>query len=291
MKKRYKIGIIGGGFVGKALANGFALKADVRIYDLKQELSTGSFNEVINSDFIYICLPTPMRNVEGGEIDLSIIEETLKKIDKNVKRKTIVIKSTVVPGTTDSFANKYKNNYFLVNPEFLTARNANLDFIQASRIIVGTPEKTPRKITEKFIELQRERFLATPIVDTDARTAEFIKYMANCYFAIKITYMNEMHQLGKKLNVNWKKAVEGFLLDGRIGNSHYEVPGWDNLLGFGGACFPKDLNALIHRAKEAGFDSELLRTVWKRNKDFRSRKDWDWANNKSAVSKKETIKR
>ena len=284
MEKRPKIGIIGAGYVGKAVYNGFSLKADIKLYDIKPELSTASFGDTIDSDFIYICLPTPMKKVEGGEIDLSIIESVLKEIDKKVKGKTIVIKSSVVPGTTEKFAEKYKNNYFIANPEFLTARTANLDFIQATRVVVGSTKNMPIEIKEKFVDIQRKRFLATPIVETDATTAEFIKYMANCFLATKITYMNELFFFGKKLGINWDAAVKGFLLDGRIGNSHYEVPGWDGSFGFGGACFPKDINALIYKAGELGFDTKLLKTVWEQNKKFRDKKDWDWANNHSAVS-------
>ena len=268
-----KLGIIGNGFVGSAMVHGFVLHTDdILIYDNDQDRSMSTLREVVeDTEIIFLCLPTPM--FESGEIDLSIIHNSLEEI-KNLRAdmsdKIIVIKSTVVPGTTKSFSNKFPQFNFVFNPEFLTERRARLDFINTSRIILGgQPEHV-----DKVEKLYRLRFPHTQLIKTDFETAELIKYMANCFFATKISYMNEMKQISDKLGTDWSTVMEGFITDGRIGNSHIDVPGHDGSLGFGGKCFPKDLNAMIARAKELGVDPTILEATWRKNLEVREVLDW-----------------
>ena len=133
----------------------------------------------------------------------------------------------------------------------------------------GAPEHV-----RKVEELYKLRFPHTKLIKTDFETAELIKYMANCFFATKISYMNEMKQISDKLGTDWSTVVEGFITDGRIGNSHNDVPGHDGSLGFGGKCFPKDLNAMIARAKELGVDPTILEATWNKNLEVREVLDW-----------------
>jgi nucleotide sugar dehydrogenase len=284
--KIHTIGIIGNGFVGSAIMHGFILHVDnIMIHDNNPKRGTHSLKELVkNCNSIFVCVPTPM--FESGECDLSIVEEVVENIDKlltqnEADKKAVIIKSTVVPGTVERLAKKYPKLNFIFNPEFLTERKARLDFINTSRIVLGGDNEKTIKIVE---DLYRARFPYTKIIKTDFATAQLIKYMANCFFATKVSFMNEMYQISQAANANWDQAIEGFITDGRIGNSHIDVPGHDGDLGFGGKCFPKDLNAMIKRAEELGINPVVLKSAWEKNKEVRS--DLDWFDIPGAVSKK-----
>ena len=278
-----KVGIIGNGFVGSAIMHGFVLHVDdIMIYDKDKKRSTHSISDVANkSDVIFICVPTPM--FESGECDLSIVESVTEELSKYdcIGKKVIVIKSTVVPGTTEALAKKYPHMNFVFNPEFLTERKARLDFINTSRIVLGSNNILANNIVEK---LYRLRFPFTKIIKTDFGTAQLIKYMCNCFFATKVSFMNEMHQICNAIDGDWNKALEGFITDGRIGNSHVDVPGHDGDFGFGGKCFPKDLNAMIKKSESLNIDPLVMKGAWEKNKQVR--KNLDWYDIPGAMSKK-----
>lgn len=277
------IGIIGNGFVGSAIVAGFSLHANVRVYDKDDRRAINTLEDTVNnSDYVFVGVPTPMETIEGGKIDLSIMDSVFDELNAiNKNEKTIfIIKSTVVPGTTKKYQDKYKNMRIVFNPEFLTERSANLDFINTSRIILGGAQAD----VDAVERLYRDRFPYTKVIKTDTTSAEFIKYMCNCFFATKISFMNEMHLMADKLGLDWDNVMDGFISDGRIGNSHTDVPGHDGDLGFGGKCFPKDLNAFIEFFNENGIEPLVLSSAWQRNKTVRT--DLNWADIEGAVSKK-----
>jgi UDPglucose 6-dehydrogenase len=109
--------------------------------------------------------------------------------------------------------------------------------------------------------------------------------MANCFFATKVSFMNEMHQICKAIEGDWETAVNGFMSDFRIGNSHIDVPGHDGDFGFGGKCFPKDINAMIKKAEELGVDPTVMKGAWEKNKQVR--KNLNWYDIPGAVTKNE----
>jgi len=270
--KKPNIGILGNGFVGSAIANGFSLHSIVRTYDINPELSTHSlYDTVNNSDVLFLSVPTPMR-IESGKIDLTIIDSVVRDVSKANKRSdnVLVIKSTVVPGTVERYVRDYPDLNIVFSPEFLTERAANLDFINASRIVLGGDKENVDRVERVF----RNRFPYKLIIKTDLTTAQFIKYMANCFFSTKISFMNEMKQAAKAMQVDWDKAMEGFVSDGRIGNSHLDVPGHDGSRGFGGKCFPKDLNAFIKAMENEGVSPTVLKAVWDKNMEVRDNHDW-----------------
>ena len=277
------IGIIGNGFVGSAILHGFMLHVDdVLIYDKNPKRSTHTLDQLVEmSNIIFVCVPTPM--FESGECDLSIVNNVVSDLSKyqNIESKVVVIKSTIVPGTTEKLAKKYPRMNFVFNPEFLTERKARLDFINTSRIVLGSNKESAIKMVENLYKL---RFPYTKIIKTDFGTAQLIKYMANCFFATKVSFMNEMHQVCSAIGGDWDKAMEGFITDGRIGNSHIDVPGHDGDMGFGGKCFPKDLNAMIKKAEELGVNPQVMKGAWRKNTEVRS--DLDWFDIPGAVSKK-----
>lgn len=281
------IGVIGNGFVGSAVVYAFKQDCDVKIYDLDPNRSTSTFENTIDQDIIFVCLPTPMVDVEGGECNLSIVESMFDKIAENNKRKDniFVIKSTVPIGTTKLFTKKYLKLNIVHSPEFLTAKNAKIDFITASRHIVGIPFYDGNSDQySKLVNLYRKRFQGSLILTMDSDESEFVKYACNCYFATKVSYFNEIKLLSDRLGLDWDLVMDGVLSDGRIAKSHTSVPGHDGDKGFGGTCFPKDINSMIHIMESYNLDPMLLKAAWEQNKNVRT--NWDWAKSKSAVMPK-----
>jgi UDPglucose 6-dehydrogenase len=180
---------------------------------------------------------------------------------------------------------KYIDLNLLFNPEYLTERNAKFDFINQSRFIIGSGEATISKMySENLADLFRDRFgESTSILETNYETAEMIKYMNNCFFVTKVSFMNEMYKVAEKSNVDWKQAVSGFVTDGRIGHTHLDVPGPDGKFGFGGSCFPKDVRAMIKHADGIGVDVNVLKAAWETNLQVRPEKDWEQLKGRSVV--------
>ncbi len=268
------IGILGNGFVGSAISSGFGLHAKIRIYDKDPNKSTHNLSEVVNqSDFIFVSVPTPMNKKKNGVMDTSIIDSVFDEVVNRNERtdNVFIVKSTVIPGTMEGLIERYPQLNIIHSPEFLTERSARLDFINASRVILGgEPE-----LTNKVEGLFRERFPFVKIIQTDVGTAQFIKYMANCFFATKVSFMNEMRQAANKLSIDWNQVMNGFVSDGRIGNSHLDVPGHDGSLGFGGKCFPKDINAFINLFESIGIDPTVMKAAWDKNLEVRQNHDWE----------------
>lgn len=278
------IGIIGRGFVGKAVEHCFSqnknFESIIRIFDKKKELSTHSLSEIVKkSEFIFLSVPTPAN--KDGSINLDFVEDALQNISQISDNSPIILlRSTVTPGTTENFSQKYPNLNIVFNPEFLTERNANDDFINQSRIILGGEEELTRKVAA----LYRLIFVNDiPIIQTNFETAEFIKYMSNCFLATKVSFMNEMKLISDVVGADWDQVVTGFSADERIGTSHTKVPGHDGKLGFGGSCFPKDIQALINLSDNLNLDSKVIKAVWKTNLELRPQKDWEELKSRAVV--------
>ena len=269
-----KIGMIGKGFVGSAVEFGFSAQTgcdvELRSYDIDPLKCTHTLKEVVNgTDVVFISVPTPSN--PDGSMHLDILESVLSDIsDVYEDGSIILIRSTVTPGTTRKLQNKF-NLPIVFNPEFLTERSAKFDFINQARFILGGAPKH----TNKVADLYKWRFGdSVPCIETNFETAEMIKYMNNCFFATKVSFMNEMKLVADKVGVDWDMAVEGFVRDGRVGHSHMNVPGPDGKLGFGGSCFPKDINALIQLGLELDMTPEVLIAAWHTNLDVRPEQDW-----------------
>ena len=181
------------------------------------------------------------------------------------------MKSTVIPGTTNQLIKKYRSKKIVFSPEFLTERTAKLDMLTQSRIIIGGE----KKLTSLVRKLFSNRVMNKNIIETDAITSELIKYMNNTFLATKVSIMNEFKLLSQKIGANWNDAINGFAADGRIGDSHLHVPGPDGKLGYGGTCFPKDVNAFILFAKNNDVDLNTIIGGWKTNLYVRPEKDWE----------------
>lgn len=260
---KYKVGIIGAGFVGESQAYALAPVADVKIFDIDKTRCTHTIEEVLAQDFIFVCLPTPMK--ENGDQDLSYINRFFSTIGFHNPDAIFVIKSTVLPNTTKTLSGKYGFNIVFC-PEFLTEKNAKLDMLTQSRIIIGGPSKLTAKVKSLF----EARFGNKHYILTDATSAEIIKYMCNNFLSVKVSFCNEYYDLSKDLDADWDAVFEGFVSDPRIGNSHASVPGHDGKRGFGGTCFPKDINAILN----IGENMNTLEAAWKTNLRVRPEEDW-----------------
>jgi|TARA_B100002003_G_scaffold250637_1_gene290778 UDPglucose 6-dehydrogenase len=285
MKISKHIGIIGSGFVGSAVRYGFSpnvgVDARVRVYDKNPSKSTHSLNDVvIESDIIFLSVPTPSN--KDGTINVDIVDGALNDINvySTSVDNIILLRSTVVPGTTRRLQEKYPNLRIVFNPEFLTERSANFDFINQTRFILGGNSDDIKEVSELF----RQRFgHSISIVETNYETAELIKYMTNTFFATKISFLNDMKLLSDECGAIWEHTLEGFVRDGRVGHSHLNVPGHDGKYGFGGSCFPKDIQALINYGDEIGVDMGVLKAAWETNLKVRPERDWEQLKGRSVV--------
>lgn len=275
-----KVGICGQGFVGGAVRYGLNGIVDVYTYDkyVSEKSTEKSLKDLVEkTDVIFVCVPTPMQ--KDGSCDLSIVERVVTDINElsNDPTKEVVIKSTVPPGTTAKLNNKCENIRVLFNPEFLTEANANEDFKNQDRIIIGS------ELTDylKTYRLYSYCFPTVKIVLTSSTVAETVKYTTNCFLATKVSFANELYQICEKLGISYDKMIDIAKLDSRLGESHWMVPGpmpdpEGNLKpGFSGSCFIKDINAFMCVAKDLGIDPKVMMGAWMKNLEVRPERDWE----------------
>jgi len=265
----FTVGVIGWGFVGQATGLGFASNKKNKVfwYD-KFKKSPNTLDEVVEkSDFIFVCVPTPIFDDYSG-MDMSIVEGVIKEIAPKVTGtdKILIIKSTSLPGTSKKMAKKFKGINFVMNPEFLTQINANRDFLNPARTVIGADSKD---VADRVVRIYKTILAKDqPYIVTDTTSSELIKYMSNLMLASKVLLANEFYELSKKVGANYidvQKAVES---DPRIG-THLGVPGPDGDMGFGGACFPKDMVGILGLSKKLKLDMSALEAIWEKNLNVR----------------------
>lgn len=270
-----KIGVIGWGFVGQATGLGFSSsdKNEVFWYDKYKE-SQNTLSEVIEkSEFIFICVPTPIFDDYSG-MDMSIVTGVINEVAPKIggTDKVLIIKSTSLPGTTREMMAKYPEVNFVMNPEFLTQKNANRDFLNPARTIIGAESKD---VAAKVVAIYKTILPNDqPYIITDTTSAEVIKYMSNLMLASKVLLANEFYEISKAVGANYLDVQKGVESDPRIG-THLGVPGPDGDVGFGGACFPKDMVGILGLAKKMKLDVSALQAVWDKNLKVRKNRDWE----------------
>ncbi len=236
--------IIGAGVTGTATADGFSrFGYDVAAYDIEeqklkqlQQEGIKTTDKLIDSDIYWICTPE------------AVVEDVVNRLKD--RKGLIVIRSTTLPGTTVSLMEKYKLR-ICHNPEFLRERQALRDFFYPDRIVIGESDKEAGDTLEGVYKPFR-----TTIIRTDPTTSEMIKYTSNCWLAAAISYWNEVYQICKRIGVNSHFVAKVASLDERIstyGTLHSKP--------FGGACLPKDLDALIEFSDRLGYEAPLLKAV------------------------------
>tara|TARA_B100000941_G_scaffold286435_1_gene259990 strand:- start:4915 stop:5766 length:852 start_codon:yes stop_codon:yes gene_type:complete len=280
--KKYKVGIVGQGYVGKALKVGFKSdNIEINTYDkyLSDQSTVKDLNELtLSSNIIFICVPTPMK--KNGECFTGIVEEVVKDINILAdNKKTVIIKSTVPPGTTEKLNEIYKNISLIFNPEFLTEANFLDDFKNQKYIILGGNKKDLDLVENLYSII----FPEIKINRTTSINAEIVKYFLNTYLATKVSFANEMKILCDHVNADYNQIVNLVIQDNRIGKSHLLVPGPDGKLGFGGSCFPKDINALLTFSKSLNIEMSVIESAIKANLKVRPERDWEKLLNRSVI--------
>jgi UDPglucose 6-dehydrogenase len=260
-----KIGIIGYGFVGKAVANSFADRSDVkvRINDPAFPDISKSIDKIKEkSDAIFVCVPTPQ--YDHGGCDTSILEGVLEQL---LGYEGIVICKSTAPPILYRRLEHDLGLKLVHAPEFLTASNANYDYINPVNVVIGCKHKLYEEASQ-FI-LPFIQFAPANVEYCSIAEAAMFKYVANTMLAMKVVINNEYAELCEKLNINWENVADIASGDARLGNTHWKVPGPDGKRGFGGACFPKDTSALLNIANELNLKMTMLKSAIVRNNDLR----------------------
>lgn len=267
------VAVIGCGFVGDAVAYGFRRVAKVLEHDVDPDRSKHTLEQCVEqAEFLFICVPTPTSKATG-RIDLMILAKVIGDIAalKPDVGQIVIVKSTVVPGTMEGYAKHCGTMRFAYNPEFLTERTARKDFAKPTRIVIGADEARTRK---RVAALYRKRFAETPMIECTLAEAQMIKYACNCFFATKITFLNELYQICRAGHARFDVVRKGLLSSGWVNPMHTLVPGPDRRFGFGGKCFPKDTMAFRSYAESIGIMPKVLNAVIEKNGEIRG-KDWE----------------
>jgi UDPglucose 6-dehydrogenase len=295
MRKRYKIGVVGAGYVGLTTAACFSeLGHKVICYDKDEEkikklkegtvpiwepgldelikknigknlFFTSSPDEIYpESEVIFICVGTPQS--QDGSPDMSYVElcsiEISKYLDEN-NYKIIVEKSTVPVKTADwikrtiSLYNPQAKFDIVSNPEFLREGSAIHDFFNPDRVVIGTESERAKEV---MLDIYNDEEFKCPKVMTDVKTAEVIKHASNSFLALKISYINMIADFCEKVGVDVEAVAEGMGLDKRIGRDFLKAG-----VGWGGSCFPKDIKAFIKMAKDNQISFSILEEAYKVN--------------------------
>jgi len=274
MAQKTKIGIIGLGYVGGAVRDWFEKKPascmrrhgadrqkeiDLFFYDKYKKI--GSVAEVNKADIIFVAVPTPFH--EKGGYDDSAVKDALKNIQNG---KIAVIKSTVVPGSTEDFQKRYPKKTLLFNPEFLTAKNSKKDFLKPGIQLVGYSNSKGKSLAPKILRLLPKAPYSKIV---QAKEAEMVKYFINTFLATRVIFANQIYDLCRKLKgLDYEVVRDCVIQDKRIGHSHFEVFA-DGYRGYGGLCLPKDTRALIQHAGKLNVDLGLLKKVEEINEKLR----------------------
>jgi UDPglucose 6-dehydrogenase len=284
------IGVVGTGFVGTAVIEGMKSALEIMSYDKKDAFVTsilevdfgpnrGDKHDRVSGDTdvpfecivgnvdgpIFVCVPTPMN--ADGSCDCSIVADVVMCLNTAAKKQNkqidVVIKSTVIPGTTDYLDSICSNSNVCFNPEFLVEKTSIEDFKNQKRIVLGG---------KNLVNIKKAYNIAFPqveIVELSSSEAEMVKYVTNCFLSVKVAFANEIKQICDKLTINYSEVINCAIKDKRLGESHWAVPGPDGLLGFGGKCFPKDLSALMVKSVQLHVDPKVMRGAWDKNKEIR----------------------
>lgn len=260
LNNKAKIGILGIGYVGGAVKNWFDQEEyPLFLYDKHKKI--GSLKKVNQADVIFLCVPTPFNEEKG--YDDSAVVESLKNVSGS---KIVVIKSTVLPGSTEKYQNEFSQHKILFNPEFLRAKFAKEDFLNPKRQIIGFTEKS-KDVAKEILEILPKAPFQKII---PAKEAEMVKYSGNAFLASKVIFANQIYDLCENLGINYDLVKECIAHDPRIGFSHLDVF-HEGFRGYGGGCFPKDIKSLLQLGKKIGVDLTLLKVVNKINKYLTSK--------------------
>jgi UDPglucose 6-dehydrogenase len=283
-KKQTTIGVIGYGFVGKAVSQ---LKDAhiVNVYDpyIEEFSSKAAYNAAYSSDIVFVCVPTPID--KKNKLDIAIVEEAAKNWAEFGREGVLAIKSTITVGTVANLCSIYNSTNIVHNPEFLSQKSAMQDFINSDEIIVGGEDhRACAKVLEAYeaffvkMDYKERSYMSTTSV-----MAELVKLARNSFYATKLTFMNELYDLCDKIDIDYQLFRDIFAKSGEfawINPMHTYIPGprgpeYDdkgnivnqNARFFSGACLPKDSKGLLTFANSHGVDMKVLESAINTNND------------------------
>lgn len=263
-----QVGIIGMGVVGQALHGTFKKKHITRTYDINGKWET--FEDVLKTEIIFLCLPTPTKFISGRFQQSNIaLSEVLSSLNEANYKGIIVIKSTVLPGTTEEFGIIYPDLKLVHNPEFLSEKTAKEDFKNSKSVLISSKDF---KNSGVLVEFYKKTFpdLELKFISFNPKITEMAKYMCNVFYATKISIFNEFYDICQKLNIDFREVKTAAMCSNDwIGMKHTEVPGPDGKRGWGGMCFPKDVEALLGFAEKQRIDIPTIKASYDYNKKVR----------------------
>ena len=281
------IGIVGYGIVGISVYAAFKDRVQLHIYDPAYSKNSGEFEDSLDgvwlkSEFVFICVPTPQKiesGAYGGPFDGTIVDHCMESLGDQASdaSKIVILTSTTPPSRILGYQKKWPHLRFVVCPEFLRQNTALEDYLKPRFRILGGKADDTKAVQDLF-----EKFSACapcPVEFCDAVGASLVKYMNNTFLATKVSVLNQFYELWEKSGstAEWLQLMEALHLDERLGNSHYQIPGPDGDRGWGGKCYPKDINALLGEAKGMEISLSILEEAWKYNLSIR--KNFDWMDN------------
>jgi UDPglucose 6-dehydrogenase len=258
----YKIGIIGCGVVGGSILKYFSEKNNLHVKGYDKYKKIGSFEDILNSDIIFLCLPSLFKE---DKYDLQEIDNVCKLLSENNYQNILILKSTVTPETTSKLNEKYGLN-IIHNPEFLSQKTCYEDFKNQEHIVLGGENKNDLEYCETFF---KTIFPKANYSILKSMESELMKISVNNFYSVKIMFFNEIYLLCQKLDISYEKVKDTMLKNNWINPMHTTVPGTDGKLGFGGMCFPKDTNAFYHYLKNNVEHFKVIESVVEENKLIR----------------------
>lgn len=270
-EQKFKLGIVGHGFVGKAVDYIFSTPMTEK-FVVDPKYSDNTLQDLCNWDpnCVFICLPTPSK--DNGSVDSSAIDEAVMRL-VNQTDSFIIIKSTVTPDVIDRLSRI--DGRIVYEPEFLTESNAKMDMLHARFRVVGVQQQEAAQHLEG---LYNYFSLADPaqMITMSPVEASFYKYAMNNFLAMKVSFLNQLKAVMDEYGGSYNQLSRALPADGRIGHSHMKIPGPDGKEGFGGACFAKDLTAFISFAENnTSVDPTLLKTTKLFNDEIRAQYELD----------------
>jgi nucleotide sugar dehydrogenase len=252
-----KIGIIGYGYVGEAIAQSIIPPFQTVIIDPAKGYTATYYEIKKDCAAVFVCVPSPQG--QDGHCDTSIIEDVFNKLAGY--HGTIISKTTAPPDFYEAWSKKLPNLVYV--PEFLRAQSHITDFHSTEWIIVGGTVRAYQSDAVRILHQLQSEIKHVELCGIGE--AAFVKYSINSFLATKVVFMNELHQLAEVNNYDWRKIAGLITMDKRISNSHIQVPGPDGHYGFGGACFPKDTEAFIKYAEALNVNLNTLSAAVKKN--------------------------
>jgi UDPglucose 6-dehydrogenase len=242
------IGIIGIGYVGGAiqalLEKHKHLYSAIKVYDKHKQINT--FIDILNTDLVFICLPTPY-DESFKNFNMSEIDNVINNLNNFNYKGLIIIKSTILPTYCAIKNDIFPNLKLIHNPEFLSAKTAVEDFEKQTHIVIGYTDysKDSINIIKNFYEeLFSNRINEITISITNCKVSGLMKLACNSFYATKIQFFTELYLLCEKMNLSFDEVKELMMKNNWINSHHTNIPGHDKTISFGGACFPKDISAL-----------------------------------------------